>query len=308
MNKFALAIHGGAGTVPRELLTDEASLPYRQGLEEALNEGYKMLCDGGSSLDAVTTSIVCLENNILFNAGKGAVFSSSGKHELDASIMDGKNLEAGAIAAVENVKNPILLANKVLTNSPHVLLCREGAKEFAKLHNIKFAPDEYFFSDYRFDQFKKAKEADQFILDHSSEIKPKSGTVGAVALDIHGNLAAGTSTGGMTNKKFNRIGDSPIIGAGTYANNKTCAISCTGYGEFFMRSPAAYDISCLIEYKNLSLEEAINEVLHNKLANLGGKGGIIGVDHKGNIHMTFSTPVMYRGSADANGNKLISIT
>jgi beta-aspartyl-peptidase (threonine type) len=307
VNKFSLAIHGGAGTVPRELLTEDGSLPFKEGLKDALNEGHKILSKGGSALDAVTASIVNLENNILFNAGKGAVFSNSGKHELDASIMDGKNLEAGAVAAVENIKNPILLAKKVLTDSPHVLLCREGAKEFATIHNLEIVADDYFFSENRFKQFEEAKKADQIILDHGSEIEPKFGTVGAVALDQNGNIAAGTSTGGMTNKMYNRIGDSPIIGAGTYANNKTCAISCTGYGEYFMRTVAAYDISCLIEYKNFTLKDAIDEVLHNKLKEIGGKGGIIGLDANGSVYMTFSTSVMYRGSIDIDGNLFVGI-
>jgi len=307
VNKFSLVIHGGAGTIPTDLLTEEHISAHSKGLEESLDEGQKILASGGSALDAVLASIVSLENNILFNAGRGAVFAHSGKHEMDACIMDGSNLNAGAVASVENIKNPIKLAKVVMTNSPHVLLTREGALEFARQQNIEFEPNEYFYSQERFDQWNRALEEDQIILDHGGEIKPRSGTVGAVALDLHGNLAAATSTGGMTNKKFNRIGDTPIIGAGTYANNETCALSCTGYGEYFMRLVCAYDISCLIEYKGLSLNEAMNTVLLEKLAKIGGKGGIIGVNKEGEIYSVFSTSVMYRGSVDSTGKKSTAI-
>lgn len=308
MKKFSLAVHGGAGTIPKELLTEEQSAIHKQGLEDSLEAGHKVLEDGGSAIDAVIASVVTLEDNILFNAGRGAVFSNSGKHEMDACLMDGATLNVGAVTSVENIKNPIKLAHKILTDSPHVLLCREGAQEFAKIHNIETAPSDYFFSQTRFDQWNLALESDQVILDHGGEIKPRTGTVGAVALDQYGNLACATSTGGMTNKKFNRIGDTPIVGAGSYANNNTCALSCTGYGEFFIRAVVAYDISCLMEYKGLSLKEAMDLVLLEKLAKIGGKGGIIGLDMAGNIHMVFNTSVMYRGYINSAGEKFIGIS
>ncbi len=299
MKKYAIAIHGGAGTIKRAIMAPEREIAYRKGLVEAINCADDILKNGGSAMDAVEAAVVSLENDPLFNAGKGAVFSHNGKNELDASIMNGSNLMAGAVASVRNIKNPIKLARAVMENSEHVFLAGEGASEFAKLQNIEFAPDEYFFVQHRYDQWKIIqKEGDGVILDHT-EIQTlaqdkKFGTVGAVALDMNGNLAAATSTGGMTNKKYGRIGDSPVIGASTYANNRTCAVSSTGHGEYFLRSIVAYDISCLMEYKGLSLNEACNLVVKNKLVKLGGEGGLVALDPMGNVELVFNSEGMYR--------------
>ena len=230
---------------------------YEQGLQSALEAGYGILTNGGSSLDAVEAAVIVLENFPLFNAGRGSVYNNLGKHEMDAAIMNGKTLEAGAVSGISNVKNPVQLARKVMEQSEHVLLTGPGAEQFAKMQNVEFASDEYFYNAARYDQWQQAMKANVVQLDHTEK---KFGTVGAVALDQHGNLAAATSTGGMTNKKFGRMGDSPIIGAGTYANNATCAISCTGHGELFIRAVVAHDISCLMEYKGLSLQDACNVV------------------------------------------------
>jgi len=307
MTNYAIAIHGGAGTIIKSSMTDEKEALYRQGLSEAIEAGEKILAAKGTSLDAVEAAIRVLENNELFNAGKGAVFTNEGKNEMDASIMVGDTLMAGAVAGIRNIKNPISLARAIMEKSEHVLLAGEGATAFAKKINAEFAPDEYFFTETRFEHLQKAKEADGVFLDHTEGEKfipidpqnggeKKFGTVGCVALDVHGNLAAGTSTGGMTNKKFGRVGDSPIIGSGTYANNKTCAISCTGHGEFFIRAVVAYDISCLMEYKGLSLKDACKEVVNNKLVKFGGEGGLIAIDAKGNIDLPFNSEGMYRAS------------
>jgi beta-aspartyl-peptidase (threonine type) len=305
MNKFAIAIHGGAGTILRSTLTPEKEALYKKGLSLAILSGEHILKDGGPALDAVEAAIRTLEDNPLFNAGKGAVFNNEGKNEMDASIMDGKNLAAGAVAGVRNIKNPIHLARTVMEKSGHVFLAGLGAMEFAEKNNIEFAPDHYFYTQERYDQLLSAQKDDRIILDHNSE--KKFGTVGAVALDIHGNLAAGTSTGGMTNKKFGRVGDSPVIGAGTYANNKTCAISCTGYGEYFIRSVAAYDLSCLMEYKGLSLKQACNLLVYEKLVKIGGEGGLIVIDAKGNIELPFNSEGMYRASKKSDGELYIGI-
>lgn len=301
MSNYAIAIHGGAGTILPALMTPEKEAAYRQGLTEAVQAGEAILKNNGTSLDAVEAAVRCLENNPLFNAGRGAVFTNDGKNELDASIMRGDTLEAGAVAGVKNVKNPISLARAIMEKSEHVLMCGEGAANFARSIGTEFADDSYFFVQARYDQLLEAKKTDGVFLDHSGEAhaadnKTKFGTVGAVALDVHGNIAAATSTGGMTNKKFGRAGDSPIIGAGTYANNKTCAISCTGHGEFFIRAVVAYDISCLMEYKGLSLKEACNEVVHHKLVKFGGEGGLVAIDAKGNIELPFNSEGMYRAS------------
>ena len=237
-----------------------------------------------------------MENSPLFNAGKGAIFTNQGTIEHDASIMNGETLNAGASTGTMHIKNPITLAHSIMTSSEHVFLSREGAEEFAKLQNLEMVEQDYFYTDFRLNQLEKQKNTDS-----------KFGTVGCVAMDINGNLAAGTSTGGMTNKKWGRIGDSPIIGAGTYANNKTCAVSCTGSGEYFMRSVVAYDISALMEYKDLSLNEAVYNVIHKKLPSLGGDGGLIAIDNKGNIVMDFNTPGMYRASINKDGEKNIDI-
>ena len=269
---------------------------YEQGLQSALEAGYGILTNGGSSLDAVEAAVIVLENFPLFNAGRGSVYNNLGKHEMDAAIMNGKTLEAGAVSGISNVKNPVQLARKVMEQSEHVLLTGPGAEQFAKMQNVEFASDEYFYNAARYDQWQQAMKANVVQLDHTEK---KFGTVGAVALDQHGNLAAATSTGGMTNKKFGRMGDSPIIGAGTYANNATCAISCTGHGELFIRAVVAHDISCLMEYKGLSLQDACNVVVHDKLIKISGEGGLIAVDSLGNTAMPFNSDGMYRGYRNA---------
>lgn len=313
MKQFAIAIHGGAGAIPRSGMGPEKEKDFNKGLEEALLAGDKILSSGGNALDAVEAAVNKLEDNPLFNAGRGAVFTNSGANEMDASIMDGKNLMAGAVTGVKNVKNPISLAKAVMENSEHVFLSGLGAMEFAEKMKLEFAPDEYFFVQERYDQLLHAKEFDQVVLDHGiikgNEGTPnsKKGTVGAVALDIYGNIAAATSTGGMTNKKFGRVGDSPIIGAGTYANNNTCAISCTGHGEFFIRSVVAYDISCLMEYKGLSLKQACDIVVYQKLVKIGGEGGLIAIDAKGNIEMPFNSEGMYRAMRKSGGKSFTGI-
>lgn len=307
MTKYAIAIHGGAGTILRTAMTPEKELAYRSALESAILAGENILKKGGASIDAVEAAIQSLEDNALFNAGKGAVFNHEGKNELDASIMNGKNLMAGAVASIRNIKNPISLAKLVMDKSEHVFLAGSGALDFAKKMDIPFMPDDYFFVEARYEQFLLAKESDSILLDHTSENQKKFGTVGAVALDVNGNLAAGTSTGGMTNKKNGRVGDTPIIGAGTYANNTTCAISCTGHGEFFIRSVVAYDISCLIEYKGLSLKEACDFVVKEKLVKLGGEGGLIALDRLGNIELPFNSEGMYRASKKEGEDLFIGI-
>lgn len=305
MSKYALAIHGGAGTILKSTMTPEKELAYTNALTDALRAGEAILKKGGTSLDAVEQAIISLENNPLFNAGKGAVFTNDGKNEMDASIMNGMDLTAGAVAGVRNIKNPISLSRAVMEKSDHVLLAGTGAEAFAKSIGAEFADDSYFFTEQRFSQLQQAKESGTVIMDHTED--KKFGTVGAVALDVHGNLAAGTSTGGMTNKKFGRAGDSPIIGAGTYANNNTCAISCTGHGEFFIRAVVAYDISCLMEYKGLSLKEASDVVVMDKLVKLGGEGGLIALDAKGNIELPFNSDGMYRGKISSDSDIYIGI-
>jgi beta-aspartyl-peptidase (threonine type) len=311
MQNYALAIHGGAGTILKSTMTPEKELAYKNGLQDAIEAGESILKSGGSAFDAVETAIIKLENNPLFNAGKGAVFTNNGTHEMDASIMNGKDLMAGAIAGVQGVKNPIALARAVMEQSEHVLLTGNGAMEFAKKVNAQFENEDYFFVQLRYDQLQQAKQSNSMILDHTEDKiehgEKKFGTVGCVALDLNGNLAAGTSTGGMTNKKFGRVGDSSIIGAGTYANNNTCAISCTGHGELFIRSVVAYDISCLMEYKNLSLKEACNIVVMDKLVKIGGEGGLIALDAKGNIVLPFNSEGMYRASKKQNEDIFIGI-
>ncbi len=301
-NKFALAIHGGAGTILRSTMTSELQQQYEGGLSAALDAGLSVLKAGGSSLDAVQAAVISLEDFSMFNAGKGSVFNNTGKHEMDAAIMDGATLDAGAVSGISNVKNPVTLARTIMEKSEHVLLCGQGAEQFAKLNGLDFENDEYFYNELRYQQWQQALKDDRVQLDHTEK---KFGTVGAVALDIHGNLAAATSTGGMTNKKYGRMGDSPIIGAGTYANNNTCAISCTGHGELFMRSVVAYDISCLMEYRGLSLQEACDIVVHDKLVKIGGEGGLIAVDKHGNIELPFNSEGMYRGYATANEKKVM---
>lgn len=289
-----LAIHGGAGTILRSSMTAELQQQYEQGLQDALQAGYSVLQGGGSAVDAVQAAVVSLEDFPLFNAGRGSVFNNAGGHEMDASIMDGSNLDAGAVSGIRNVKNPVLLARTIMDKSEHVLLCGQGAEQFAKQQGLQFEDDAYFYVQHRYEQWQQAVKEDSISLDHNDK---KFGTVGAVALDANGNLAAATSTGGMTNKKFGRMGDSPIIGAGTYANNNTCAISCTGHGELFIRAVVAYDISCLMEYKGLSLREACDVVVHNKLVKIQGEGGLVAIDKHGNIELPFNSEGMYRGYA-----------
>jgi L-asparaginase / beta-aspartyl-peptidase len=318
MAKFTIAVHGGAGTISKKSITPEKEAAYLKALNDATDAGYRILEKNGDALDAVKAAVIELENNILFNAGKGSVFTNTGTHEMDASIMDGKDLSAGAVAAVKNIRNPIELAYRVMKKSEHVFLIGKGAEEFAKQNGIVFEPDEYFFSEFRYKQLLKTKEDNKTALDHSVDIDPSSakasedrdkkfGTVGAVAYDANGNLAAATSTGGMTNKQFGRVGDSPIIGIGTYANNKTCAISCTGHGEPFIKAVAAYDVSCLMEYKGLSLEEAMKTVVMDKLMKIDGEGGMIGVDANGNASLIFNCEGMYRGFCSSDGKREVAI-
>ncbi|MAQ76682.1 MAG: beta-aspartyl-peptidase [Aquimarina sp.] len=306
---FGIVIHGGAGTILKENMTPEKEEAYKTKLKEAIAVGHEILKNGGTSLEAVQKTINVLENSPLFNAGKGAVFTNAGTNELDASIMDGSNLNAGAVAGVTVVKNPINLAMEVMLNSPHVLLSGKGAEQFAKERNLEIVESQYFYTEDRFKALEQVKEKEKSTASfYDPTIKDsKYGTVGCVALDKNGNLAAGTSTGGMTNKKWNRIGDSPIIGAGTYANNATCAVSSTGWGEYFIRGMVAHDISAMMEYKEVSLKEATDQVIQKKLTELGGTGGIIAIDYRGNVSMEFNTPGMYRAAMNAEGELTIGI-
>ena len=313
MQQFSMVIHGGAGTILKEDMTPELEQAYIQGLEEALTAGYAVLEQGGTAVNAIKAAVVVLEDNLLFNAGRGSVFTKKGVQEMDAAIMDGRNLDAGSVAGIRNVRNPIELAAEVMVNSNHVFLSGKGANDFAIKQGIKLEPDEYFFSQFRYDQWKEIRDSDNYSLDHTNKgleelMKDKKfGTVGAVACDQFGNIAAATSTRGMTNKKYGRIGDSPLIGAGTYANNRTCAISCTGHGEPFICAVAAHDVSCLMEYKGLSLKDAMNEVVNKKLVQMKGEGGMIGVDAAGNVGMIFNSAGMYRAMQSSNGEKKIGI-
>lgn len=303
-HKFGIAIHGGAGTILKSNMTAAKEQRYKNALKRALEKGYRILANGGNALDAVEAAVVDLENCSLFNAGKGSVFTSKGTHEMDASIMNGMDLDAGAIAMVSGIKNPIRLARKVMEKSEHVFLAGKGAEKFAWKHGFKKIKREYFFEQHRYDQLLEAKKTKTTLLDHTDK---KFGTVGAVALDQHGNLAAATSTGGMTNKKFGRIGDSPLIGCGTYANNASCAVSCTGSGEYFIRTNAAYQVSALMQFANKSIDEASNEVVHHSLQNLGGDGGLIAIDTQGNISMPFNTKGMYRAYRTSGKKTVVKI-
>jgi beta-aspartyl-peptidase (threonine type) len=300
---YSFAIHGGAGTILKSLMTPEKELAYTNALRAALLAGQQILEKNGSALDAVHAAVTELEDCPLFNAGRGSVFTHIGQHEMDASLMDGSNLKSGSVAGVAGVKNPITLARTIMEKSEHVLLAGKGAEEFARTHLLKIESDAYFHDDYRFAQWQEALKDDRIVLDHTEK---KFGTVGAVARDRNGHLAAATSTGGMTNKKWGRIGDSPIIGAGTYANDQTCAISCTGHGEIFIQSVVAYDISCLMEYKGMTLEQACHEVVQVKLVQRGGEGGLIAIDSIGNICLPFNSEGMYRGKIE-NGHLTVSI-
>ncbi|WP_203257484.1 isoaspartyl peptidase/L-asparaginase family protein [Hyunsoonleella ulvae] len=311
--EFAIVIHGGAGYMRKDNISKEKEAEYRQKLEEAIRVGYTILKDGGSSLDAVQKTINILEDSPLFNAGKGGVFTNEGTCEHDASIMDGKTLNAGASAGTKMVKNPIDLARAIMEDSPHVMLAREGAETFAKEQGLDIVDPEYFYTEKSMKSLERVKASEQKKVAsfYDADIQnSKFGTVGCAALDKHGNLAAGTSTGGMTNKRWGRIGDSPIIGAGTYANNATCAVSSTGWGEYFIRGTVAYDISALMEYKALSLEDAAKEVIQNKLPNVGdgkGNGGIIAIDHNGNMVMEFNTPGMFRATMNNKGELYVEM-
>ena len=308
-----MVIHGGAGTIVKQDMTPALEAEYVKGLQIALDAGYAVLEEGGLAVNAVKAAIVILEDNLLFNAGRGSVFTKKGVQEMDAAIMDGTDLAAGAVAGVRSVRNPIELATEVMRNSNHVFLSGKGANDFAIKQGIKLEPDEYFFSQFRYDQWKAIRDFDTYSLDHThSDIDElmkdkKFGTVGAVACNQHGNIAAGTSTGGMTNKKYGRIGDSPVIGSGTYANNKTCAISCTGHGELFLRAVAAYDVSAIMEYKNEPLDNACKIVVHQKLPAMGGEGGLIAVDTHGNASMQFNSAGMYRAIKSSDGLNEVSI-
>ena len=293
-------------------MSAELEIAYLEGLQNALNIGYGILEKGGSAVDAVKEAVIVLEDNILFNAGRGSVFTNNGEHEMDAAIMDGKTMDAGAVAGVKGVRNPIALATEILLHSDHILLSGEGAIDFAKKQGIQLEEDAYFYSQFRFDQWQAIRDSDTFSLDHSSinanTLKEKKfGTVGAVACDANGNVAAATSTGGMTNKKYGRIGDSPLIGLGTYANNETCAVSCTGHGEKFIQAVVAYDVSALMEYKKFDLADACTEVVMKKLIKIKGEGGLIAVDAEGNFSMTFNSAGMYRGVKTNNGKNEVAI-
>ena len=310
---YSIAIHGGAGTILRSEMSTSLEKAYRQAMSDALQKGYVVLDAGGSALDAVTASIVSLEDNVLFNAGKGSVFTNRGEHEMDASLMNGADGAAGAVAGIKQVKNPILLAREVMEQSQHVFLCGQGAMDFARERGVTMEPDDYFYSELRYQQWQQVKDSEDYMMDHSDPSKMKEerekkfGTVGAVACDKKGNLAAGTSTGGMTNKKFGRVGDSPIIGAGTYANNNTCAISCTGHGELFIKAVAAFDVHALMAYKKVNLEEAMREVVMETLRRIGGEGGMVGVDNEGRAYGIFNSEGMYRGIRCSDGPEEIAI-
>lgn len=315
-DNFGIAIHGGAGTILKENMTDSLEIAYKEVLEKAIRTGHEILANGGTAIEAVQKTINVMEDSPLFNAGKGAVFTNEETNELDAAIMDGETLNAGAVAGVTTVKNPINLAYEVMENSPHVLLSGKGAEKFAGERGLEIVDPSYFYDEARFQSLKRIKESEENQLEPDSlttafydpMIKDsKFGTVGAVALDKNGNVAAGTSTGGMTNKKWNRIGDVPIIGAGTYANNATCAVSATGWGEYFIRGVVAYDISAMMEYRKMSLEKAAARVIQEKLTQLGGEGGIIAIDGKGNIAMEFNSAGMYRAAMNRNGDLTLGI-
>ena len=299
----AIAVHGGAGTIDPATLTPQKEAAFKDALLAAVRRGHAVLKDQGSALDAVAAAVRMLEDTPLFNAGRGSVFTAEGRHEMDAAVMRGSDLAAGAVAGVQNVKNPVDLARLVMKRSGHVLLSGRGAFEFAHRNKLPLEDDDYFFDQFRHDQWQEVRGTANVRLDHSQGEK-KFGTVGAVALDAQGTLPAATSTGGMTNKRWGRIGDSPVPGAGTYANNATCAISCTGNGEAFLRAVAAHDVHALMLYKGLSLEEAVRTVVHKKLPPLDGEGGLIAVDRQGLTVLDFNCPGMYRARIDARGEEV----
>ena len=309
---FALALHGGAGTIARATLTPALEADYRAALHAALATGAALLAQGAPALDAVEATVRSLEDCPLFNAGRGAVFTHEGHHEMDAALMDGATRRAGAVASVRGVQNPIRAARLVMEQTEHVLLAYPGADELAREHGLPMQPPAYFFTQQRYDQLQEAIAAGRMQLDHAARPTPpadpnwQKGTVGAVARDQRGHLAAATSTGGMTNKRYARIGDTPLIGAGTWADDH-CAISCTGHGEYFIRAVAGYDVACLMEYKGLGLAEACRVVVHDKLAPVGGEGGLIAVDAAGNLALPFNSEGMYRASRNAAGQELVAI-
>jgi beta-aspartyl-peptidase (threonine type) len=328
---IALVIHGGAGTITRQNMTPEKEKAYRAALNQAMQTGYAILKRGGSSMDAVEATIRVMEDSPLFNAGKGAVFTHDGKNEMDAAVMDGKTLKAGSIAGVTTIRNPISTARRVMDKSEHVMMVGPGAEAFAKAQGMTIVDPSYFYTETRWQGLQQALKEEKVQLDHSEKPdkatnKPdttrktgslldekiftegkKFGTVGCVALDQAGNLAAGTSTGGMTNKRYGRVGDAPLIGVGTYANNATCAVSATGHGEYFIRSVVGYDISALMEYKGLSVQQAADEVVMKKLVERGGEGGVIALDRNGNFAMPFNSAGMYRGYIKADGSSDVMI-
>lgn len=315
-DKVVLVIHGGAGTILKENMSPEKEKAYRFALQEALQNGYKVIKNGGESEDAVIEAIKVMENSPLFNAGKGAVFTHEGKNEMDASIMKGKTMQAGAVASVTTIKNPILAAKAVMNNSAHVMMAGKGAEEFAVKQGLEIVDPSYFRTEDRWNSLQKVLEKDKekMELDHDAKtqayvpfnfVDEKFGTVGAVALDAKGNITAGTSTGGMTNKRYGRVGDSPIIGAGTYANNEV-GVSCTGWGEYFIKAIAAYDVAALMKYKQVSSQEAGKEVI-KKIGEMGGDGGMIVLDKNGQASFPFNTAGMYRGSITQSGKIFIEI-
>lgn len=300
--EYAIAIHGGAGTITKANMSPEQEKEYMAALNEALDRGEEILKRGGNSLDAIEAAIMYMEDSPLFNAGKGAVFTNDERNELDASIMYGPDQNAGAIGGVTNVKNPILAARAVMEKSDHVMLSGAGAEKFSMEQGIEVVDPSYFHTERRYESLQRVKAQEQEV-DQMSEAD-RHGTVGAVALDRNGNLAAGTSTGGMTNKRWNRIGDAPIIGAGTYADNASCAVSSTGHGEYFIRYAVAHDIAARMEYKGISLQQAADEVVMDKLVEKGGSGGIISVDKDGNVALVFNSEGMYRGYATPDGREV----
>lgn len=302
--EYVIIIHGGAGDLTKEYLTSYDELSYKTALNEALEIGSEILENGGSAVDAVVKVISVLEDSPVFNAGKGAVFNTEGINELEAAIMDGKNMHAGAVACVTDIKNPIMAAYEVMTKSKHILLVGQGASDFAKKRGLKIVDNSYFFTFQRWTDYQKYRERK---LNRERQLKNIKGTVGCVVLDKYGNLAAGTSTGGSTNKAPGRVGDTPIIGAGTYANNDFCAISCAGEGEYFLKYSVAHDIVALMEYKNYSLDQAANYIINTKLKKIGGDGGIIAIDKNGNISMQFNTNGMFRAYKNSFNKKEILI-
>jgi beta-aspartyl-peptidase (threonine type) len=307
--KISIAIHGGAGTILRSTMTPGLQQQYEQALKAALDKGYSILESGGNSLDAVEASVKSLEDCPLFNAGRGSVFNSEGHHEMDASIMDGRNTAAGAVCGISGVRNPVTLARIIMESSDHVILSGKGAQTFARAQGLPFEEEAYFYTEQRYKQLEEARAGGRVQLDHTPDepTHKKFGTVGAAALDAQGNLAAATSTGGMTNKQWGRIGDSPIPGAGTWASNNTCAVSCTGHGEYFIRAVVGHDIHCLMSYKGSTLQEACDTLVHDKLLKAGGEGGLVAVDKEGNIAMPFNSEGMYRACKDSNGREEILI-